>query len=350
MQEILYQQPAFPVLQNRVYDTREEAMNCLTGNLEIVQDTESGLIFNAAFQSELMQYDANYNNEQANSPAFRKHLEEVANKIESLLGKKSLVEVGCGKGVFLEMLLTRGADVVGFDPAYDGDNPRIAKKLFEPGLVQSAKGLILRHVLEHVQNPVDFLFQLKESNGGKGLIYIEVPCFDWICLKRAWFDIFYEHVNYFRLQDFYRMFSQVIDSGYFFGNQYLYVIADLASLRKPTAAPGDRVRVPVDFLDFLNRTEQSRTEQPVCVWGAASKGVIFSLLQQRMGMKIDVVIDINPQKQGKYLPLTGLQVQSPETGLKGLNTNTPIYIMNSNYSEEIKVMSNNKFRYIEIDL
>ena len=171
MRKILYQQQAFPVLQNRVYNVWEDAVNCPTGDLEIVQDTETGLIFNAAFQPEWIQYNANYDNEQGNSSFFYRHLEEVVTKIVPILGKDNLVEVGCGKGLFLEMLLKHGVDVTGFDPTYEGDNPRILKKFFEPGLFQAANGLILRHVLEHIQDPVEFLFQLKEANNGKGLIY-----------------------------------------------------------------------------------------------------------------------------------------------------------------------------------
>ena len=32
----------------------------------------------------------------------------------------------------------------------------------------NANGLILRHVLEHIENPVDFLMQLAETNGHQG--------------------------------------------------------------------------------------------------------------------------------------------------------------------------------------
>lgn len=96
------------------------------------------------------------------------------------------------------MPLARGIDVTGFDSTYDGVNPRVVKKYFEPCIIATpAKELILRHVLEHIQNPYDFLCQLRDVNAGGGLIYIEVPCFDWILQKYAWFDIFYEHVNNF---------------------------------------------------------------------------------------------------------------------------------------------------------
>lgn len=140
------------------------------------------------------------------------------------------------------------------------------KKYFEPGIITApAKGLILRHVLEHISHPYDFLCQLRDANGGGGMIYIEVPCFDWILGKRAWFDIFYEHVNYFRLTDFDRMFDRVIQKGRFFGDQYLYVVADLASLREPEFDKSDNVDFPSDFFHSLDSEEQNRTEQKVCL-------------------------------------------------------------------------------------
>ena len=365
MTRVLYRQRQLPVLQNRVYSSKKAACNCPKGDIEIAQDSDTGLIFNVAFQPELMVYDTDYNNEQGMSVVFQRHLDEVANRIIAQMGKTELVEVGCGKGGFLELLLKRGIDVTGFDSTYDGDNPRIVKRYFETGIITTPRrGLILRHVLEHIPNPIDFLFRLQQANGGQGFIYIEVPCFDWIMRRRTWFDIFYEHVNYFRLTDFHRMFGSVIESGRCFGDQYLYVIADLATLREPQLDESDLVDFPTDFLSGLsvdeqnrtkqnkteqNRTKQNKTEQNVCVWGGASKGVIFSLLRERIGMPVDMVIDVNPAKQGMYLPGTGIQVQSPAEALQTLAAGSPLYVMNTNYLEEIKAMSNHLYNYIGID-
>ena len=87
--------------------------------------------------------------------------------------------------VFLEMLLADEFEITGFDPAYEGDNPRVVKEYFKQGVLKPSQGLILRHVLEHVPDPYDFLRQLRDANGGSGLIYIEVPCFDWICKEES---------------------------------------------------------------------------------------------------------------------------------------------------------------------
>ena len=72
-------------------------------------------------------------------------------------------------------------------------------------------------------------------------------------------------------------------------------------------------------------------------------------MKERIGQPVKTVIDINPGKQGKHLPLTGLLVQSPESALHTLPPKSAIYVMNSNYLEEIKVMSDNQYKYITID-
>lgn len=344
----LYEQPAFPIFQNRMYDSAEEARACPRGDIRLVQDDLSGLVFNAAFQPELMTYDAAYQNEQAHSPLFKSHLHDVATIIERNLGTDGLVEVGCGKAYFLELLQSRGCSVTGFDPTYEGTNPAVERRYFGDGVRVSAKGLVLRHVLEHVQNPVDFLAGLRDANDG-GLIYIEVPCFKWILKVRAWFDIFYEHVNYFMLEDFSRMFGRILERGHLFGGQYLYVVADLATLRSPVSSSADRVDFPDDFLAMANSQTARRNEGPSAVWGAASKGVIYSLLRERCGDPVDMLIDINPAKCGKFVPATGLRVASPEEGMAALKPGSDIYVMNSNYLQEIREITGGKFNLIGVE-
>lgn len=341
----LYFVEQLPIFQNRMYESPTEAKECPRGNVRLVQNLETGLIYNADFRPELMTYDASYQNEQAHSQRFQNHLFDVMAIIEKNIGREGLVEIGCGKGYFLKMACDHGLEVTGFDPTYEGKDPRIVKRYFEPGVNLTAKGLILRHVLEHVPSPVSFLQNLLTANNNTGLIYIEVPCFDWICEHRAWFDIYYEHVNYFRMADFGRMFSEIIECGRLFGGQYLYVVADLQSLRLPRLDTPDEITLPEDFLNSLRDDAQG----PSAVWGGASKGVIFTLLRSRLGYPIDTVIDINPAKQGKYLPGTGLKVHSPSEALVKLPPGSTIYVMNSIYLDEIKLITNHSFRYVCVD-
>lgn len=343
-ERILYEAADFPIYQNRMYDTAQEARACPKGQIRIVEDQSSGLVRNAAFDPDLMVYDAAYQNEQANSAPFLAHLNWAADLIRTQMGDR-LIEVGCGKGTFLDMLSDRGADITGFDPTYEGDDPRIEKVYFGPDVGMAGDALVLRHVLEHIEDPVGFLMELAQANDDQGLIYIEVPCLDWIADNRAWFDFFYEHVNYFRLRDFHKIFGRVVASGNCFGGQYLYIIGDLSTISRPEYDPGHAVELPDDFAVSLDTSDM--TEHDI-VWGGASKGLIYSMLRHRAGCPVAGIIDINPAKQHKFLASTGLQVSSPDDLLPTLTQENRIMVMNPNYTNEIKKMSNNAFQYIEV--
>lgn len=78
-QRVLYEQLDFPIFQNRMYDTPDAARNCPRGNIRLVQDEQTKIVVNTAFIAEQMTYDGSYQNDQAHSPSFRFHLENVAN-------------------------------------------------------------------------------------------------------------------------------------------------------------------------------------------------------------------------------------------------------------------------------
>jgi hypothetical protein len=328
----------------------QEARDSAVADVRLVQDSRTGLVFNAAFDPARLQYDGDYQNEQAHSGVFREHLERVAAILQPHFGGKQLVEVGCGKGYFLQMLRERGYRVAGIDPAYEGSDPDIVKAPFERGLGLSAQGIVLRHTLEHVREPLDFLAGILHANGGRGDIYIEVPCFDWILRRRAWFDIFYEHVNYFRLDDFRRMFGTVHECGQLFGGQYLYAIADLATLRTPSTDPQSRVDMPADFMARVDEsTRIAANGRRSAVWGAASKGVIFAIHLARSGASLQLAVDINPAKQGRYLPVTALPVVAPQVAAGALAEGDNMFVMNSNYFDEIRTQSAHRYSYTRVD-
>lgn len=347
----LFRAERLPVLQNRTFASFEQACGSATGDVLLVQDTQTGLVFNAAFDPQLLAYDADYQNEQACSAVFQRHLDEVAGLIDRHLAGRALIEVGCGKGYFLEHLRARGYAITGLDPAYEGSNPDVIKAPFEAGLGLSADGIVMRHVLEHMQAPMDFLSDIARANRNQGIAYIEVPCLDWICTHRAWFDLFYEHVNYFRLRDFHRMFGRVLDSGHVFGGQYLYAFVDLATLRTPEAGNDDLVCLPADFMAGVDQARARVLQSPRrnVIWGAASKGVIFATHLMRQGVRFDLAIDINPAKQGRFLPVSGLRVASPEEAATLLEPGDHMFVMNSNYLQEIIEQSGNRFTYITVD-
>lgn len=347
----LYRVADLPVLQNRTFADEASAKASSSADIVLVQDAASGLIFNQAFDADKLSYDSNYQNEQAHSAEFQKHLGDVEVIIARHFKGQQLIEVGCGKGYFLGLLSNLGYAITGIDPAYEGDNATVIKAPFTRGLGLTADSVVLRHVLEHISDPVAFLAEIAAANQG-GQIYIEVPCFDWIVDHRAWFDVFYEHVNYFRLEDLRRLFGSVHEIGHLFGGQYLYIVADLGSLRLTSADPIQRLEMPANFTGSIERAVriiQAAPEQGSAIWGASSKGVIYSLFLQRAGVGVDQVVDINPAKQGRFLPVSGMRVSSPEEAQDALPEGANLFVMNSNYLEEIKRMTGGRYVYHAVD-
>jgi len=351
MMRELYRATGLPVLQNRTFADELSAKTSACADMVLVQDEENGLVFNQAFDPDKLNYDSDYQNEQAHSTQFQRHLSEVEGIVARHFSGQELIEVGCGKGYFLELLKQRGYAITGIDPAYEGNNPDVIKAPFTRDLGLSADAIVLRHVLEHIQGPLGFLAEIAAANQG-GQIYIEVPCLDWILEHRAWFDLFYEHVNYFRLDDLRRMFGTVHEAGHLFGGQYLYVVADLATLRLTPEQPVPKLELPDGFTASLGRAVQIVQDAPLqgsAIWGASSKGVIYSLFLQRSGVAVDCVVDINPAKQGRYLPLSGARVCSPDEAMATLSEGAHVFVMNSNYLEEIKRMTGGRYVYHAVD-
>jgi len=129
-------------------------------------------------------------------------------------------------------------------------------------------------------------------------------------------------------------------------------VADLATLRNPIDGPTDGFKFPKDFLHTVDKHVEklkSLSSTGSAIWGGASKGVIFAIFMERAGASVDVVVDVNPAKHGKYLPGTGLLVHSPEQAMERLPRGANVYVMNSNYLDEIRTSTNNHFNYLTVD-
>ena len=231
--QIIYEQVGVPLIQNKVYPTSEEAKAAKKINVVLAQSQDNGFVFSANFDESIIDYDQHYQNEQSNSGFFKEHLNHViAIMEENKILNKKIVEIGCGKAFFMDMLLQKGEDITGFDPTYEGDSPKVVKDFFsEKYSGIGAETIILRHTLEHISTPFHFIQTIAKANNNRGKIYIEVPTFEWIVNNNAVEDIFYEHCNYFTLETLQQFFTESV-GGHFFNGQYIYVIADLAKVKQ----------------------------------------------------------------------------------------------------------------------
>ncbi|MBF0216025.1 MAG: methyltransferase domain-containing protein [Candidatus Omnitrophica bacterium] len=351
--DVIYRNGRCPVLNNVVYDIQDEASRCKNGEIGLVECDSCGLVFNVDFNVSDFDYDDNYESSREYSGVYNAYIDEVVGQLSSFIDKTwQILEIGCGQGEFLKKLCEKtGAKGKGYDNAYKGNSPGtggvdIAKEYFAPeNEKQCFDAVILRHVLEHLGEPVSFLRRLTKSPAIKQgtLLIAEVPDLEWIMENGAYIDITYEHCNYFTKAS---LATMLADLGFgienvrnVYGGQYILLSAYYGRTGKDyEAGKGHLGRRQYDSarIDSARVRDISfvRDSGKLSVWGASGKGVVFlNNLPDEILKNIEYVIDINPNKQEKYLPRVAKKIFSPDV-LRGC-VKKKILVMNGVYKSEI---------------
>ena len=359
----LYQE-GVPVLNNILCTSFEEARRVPVGVLDFYGCAHCGFVWNNAFDENLVCYGSNYENNQSHSSVFKNHLNEVVGEIQSLMAYKpfSVIEVGCGQGYFLDLLESMGEGIkgLGFDPALRGRRetthsllvPEYARSDLVPPSITAPLLLLSRHVIEHIKNPYGFMLSLLALSPEFSAIALETPCVEWILREKAFFDFYYEHCSIFTSQSLSWLLSRLGWKNNFvkslFGEQYLLGMASLDFLKKDeqefssrrfTELLSEFQRERATFCERWQETlnQWKREGYRVAIWGGGSKGVMFANMLGEVSA-IFAAIDINPAKQGRFLPLSALPVLSPlEAKDAGIDR---VIVMNPNYFDEIRFLCN----------
>jgi len=337
-----------PTIPNSPLESAEHAQSF--GYLQLRRNTALDFVENAAFDPDLAVYDDSYQNSQAHSNLFSQHMNSVLDLLKKQFPRGSkMVEVGCGKGDFVTLVEADGHfSITGYDATYEGAHPKIEKRYLTGHDRLDADVIVLRHVLEHVPQPHRFLTMLR-TVFRSGSIYVEVPSHDWILAKQAFFDITYEHVNYFSEAALSRLFSAHSSvTGRLFGDQYQYIIAPINDLADDFGFHYDSdMWVPLDFgsmfpsltcrIEDLDKMVEPSAK--IYLWGAATKGCMFLVHcqnQKTLFGKVGFAIDINPKKCGKFLPGSLVPIKDREAFFSAARPDDLLLISNPNYSAEIR--------------
>jgi len=334
-----------PVIPNSPIRQSSETVE---GMFQLKKFGNFGFIQNVAFDETLISFDRNYQNDQSNSSVFRQHMGDVYSLIKSNCHEGSkLVEVGCGKGAFLEIVKADGYfNYAGYDAAYEGSDDKIkARYLNEKDRIK-ANIVVLRHSLDYIKAPHTFLKMLGKIFGKEALIFIEVPQFDWIDKHKVLFDFTYERPSYFSTESLCSLFTDVKEYGDFFGGQYQYCLARLGSSNNDKWHGFNLPENWSDFnfdmylqsfsesIDFLNQ------KQRIWVWGGGNKGVLFikhlSDVSPNIFQKVTGVVDIDEKKQGLYTPSTNLPIISPRQMFTQCEDSDFVLVVNPNYLNEVR--------------
>jgi SAM-dependent methyltransferase len=357
------------VHQNLLLSTEVEARRLATGELGMTVCEDCNFVFNRAFDPTLLAYGDRYDNSQTFSPAFDGYVDELVDHliVDKNVQGCSVVEVGCGKGEFLRKLIQRkdtGNTGHGFDPAYIGPDVdcdgriQFHRQFYDAECSQiPADVVVSRHVIEHVPEPRKLLISIREAlrDSPDARVFLETPCVEWILRNQVAWDFFYEHCSLFTAESLSRAASEsgfdVTSVRHVFGGQYLWleatpIASEALDAASPAAEPGLKVaeltRMASDFGEtelrrnsaWVDRIQSDSWSGGLALWGAGAKGVTFANLVDPRRQFINCLVDVNPNKQGHFLPGTGHPIVSPES-LKERGIRT-IVVLNPNYCDEIR--------------
>ena len=349
-----------PVHQNLVVPDRAAAQSASRGELDLAVCENCGFVFNQAFDLDKLAYGEDYDNTQSCSPYFNAYLDVLVKYLVEVKGVRhsTIVEVGCGKGQFLRKLVGYPDSAntgFGFDPSYVGAHSDLEGRLsfrcchYDDTCTDvSANVVICRHVIEHVPQPLTLLRSVRSAmtNSPNARVFFETPCVEWILRNQVLWDFFYEHCSLFSATSLRLAFEltgfEVERVKHIFGGQYLWLEARVAPLQKSgiSAKAHNTVSLARDYgadeqtlrQKWLSRLEVLKSRGNVAVWGAGAKGATFVNLVDPDSALIECVVDINPNKQAKFIPGSGHPIIAP-LELVRLGVKNAV-LMNPNYRDE----------------
>jgi SAM-dependent methyltransferase len=268
-------------------------------------------------------YYAEYVNAPSMSPKMQAFLQEQAQDFVDRFELRGLaiLEVGCGDGGFLAKLRDAGAACVGIEPSRAQREMALSQGLRVHGGLLDTDRLLegapfdafaTRQVFEHVDDMHGFLAAVRAHLKPSGVGLVEVPNLDILLAQDRFFDFIPEHLNYFSP----RTLRLVLELA---GFEVLSVdpVQDGEALRAlvrrvapPTLdGPGARVeQLRAEIAAFVGR--RRALGERVAVWGAGGKGL--SMLAATALREVDLLVDGDPHKHGRYTPVSHLCVLPPE--------------------------------------
>lgn len=365
--ELTVNRSRLPAMQNYVHRSFDGAKRAKVGSLTLAVCRDCGFGFNARFNPQLLDYDESYDNSVPSS-VMGTYYETIARHLYEtyVRGNGLVVDVGCGKGTFLQTMTRLYPEVrgLGIDPSYEGSleptgSLRFIREFFdEKQLTERPSLVVCRHVLEHIGRPAEFLRSLREATRAYPGVpfFLEVPDLTWILKNQAFWDFCYEHCNYFSAESLTRAVNaagfQSLRTRAAFGDQYLWIEAtnsrpagDVAAV--PIGEGADLCRSARLYEELETRliatsrrrlVELKENGWSTAVWGMATKGILFSYLVDPETRILDYCLDVNPNKQNGFAPVTAHRIQSPDVlaTADGPQGKLAVVVMNENYLPEIR--------------
>ncbi|MDC3338413.1 class I SAM-dependent methyltransferase [Planktomarina temperata] len=308
--------------------------------IDLVTCQNCGHIFNQTFDISNINYSSEMISEGRKfSKEYTTYMQAKAHQISDLIDdtEGEVVEIGSGDSYFISLFEKH--QKIGFEPSSEAiatskAGLTIYNEYFDPNHDYGIKPsvLILRHVLEHLHAPFDFMKDTV-SKLEPNFIFLEVPNGAKTKSENRVQDIYYEHRSYFTTNS---LACLIMKIGYEIESVSEDFNSEIISLIARKKIP---FKIDFSKIDTLiDKAIKTQSQDSVTmIWGASGNGTIIARRAIQKGLVINCVIDSDQNKHGRYIPTTDLTIVSPiDAKLKVSNvTKINLIIASQLHSDEI---------------
>ncbi len=256
------------------------------------------------------------------------------------LRAKKVVEIGCGRGEYLNLMIEAGADGYGLEwseeavAACAGSGLRVSRGFVDgadyriPGAPFDA--FVISSFFEHLPEPGAAVRGIAHNLVPDGIGLVEVPNFDMILRERLFAEFMRDHLFYFTRRSLATTLEingfEVVEIREVWRDYILSAVVRKRSELNLAAFTAQRDKLRSDYESFLNRHGK------VAAWGAGHQAFAIMALLNLSG-RLRYVVDSAPFKQGKLTPVSHIPIVSPET--LAADPVDAIVVMAGSYSDEV---------------
>lgn len=352
-----------PTQDGVLWETVAEALASPLGDIRLALCDRCSYLWNVSHDPGKVSFTG-YDVSLQHSPSFQRFVSDLCRQLVARydLRGRTILEIGCGRGYFLDEICSLGDNAgVGYDPSYvvrEGEVWAsqcwhvVPEAYAEHYLHSDVDFVACRHVLDIIGHQATLLALVRRTllHRPNSVAYFEVPDARHTLEDRVFWNIVYEHRTWFVPDSARALFDasglEITDVARCWHDEYLGIearpIIGPSSYHPVSPNENGLASTLASFGRELGSARAAWTDRAealvadgrrAAIWGAGARAIGFLSLVPAAVKAVAVAVDINPLRQGLYLPRTAVPVVSPGNLLE--DPVDLVLISNPTYANEI---------------